>query len=499
MATNPIELSALAIRISLFDIQDDDFLENNVQQIRLKIGHLNRQWDLFRANQQKLIDGAISNRARERQQSYFNQVETVFNQASEVLYNRVIELNQLNERENNENQRRDEFYDTSYTSDDSIDEHTQNNMNNGAENENIEQNNTVNQSQGANNQTMPQIIVQYPGSTKLENIWGYFDENLTQWNGFHDRFKSNVHDNEKLSGAMKFQYLRNSLKGHAAAAIGEWQQTNESYLEAWDRLNELYNRPYQTSKELLNKFYNLPKIDRATGGIIQKFSNVTHEVVRQLRSLNYCVEHMDLIFVHGIHDRLDPESSKQWELSKSCDYPSTTEILAFLDKQAKALFNTSGSKEQRALQENKKHAFDNFHNKDSTTNFKKFKPNNFRENKTEHELKNDNFMCKICKKEKHFVHKCPSFLKMNLNERKQAAKEHELCRNCLRTSHFSKDCNSGACMRCNVKHNSLLCSENPKNHIVANVNVQNNHRANKENKKQYTNFNTYSKNQRKSN
>lgn len=484
MAINPIELNAQAIRLALFDVRDEDFIENDLQQIRLKIGHLNRQWDVFSANQQNLIDGAISERAREALQNYFTQIETVFNEVSEVLYARAMELKNQNEPENNENFQEHEFHDSS---DDAIDErrHATHNTNNHTENRNVEQNNTVIQEQNTNNQSTQRIILEYPSSTKLENIWGEFDGNLTQWNGFHDRFKANVHDNTKLTGAMKFQYLRNSLKGYAAAAIGEWQQTNESYFEAWDRLNELYNRPYQISKELLNKFYNLPKIERATGGIIQKFSNVTHEVVRQLRALNYAVEHMDLIFVHGIHDKLDPDTSKQWELSRSCDNLSTTELLAFLDKQAKALFGTSLNNEQRALKENKKRASDNFHNKENTNNVQKFKPNNyFKEKKSEPEPSHNNFMCKICNKEKHPVYKCPSFLKMTLNERKQAAKEHVLCRNCLKSSHFYKDCNSGACLRCNIKHNSLLCPDNPKNHTVTNVNIQTKPRANKENKNQ---------------
>lgn len=245
MAINVIDLSAQAIRISLFDIQDEDFVENNIHQLRLKIGHLNRQWELFHENQQDLIEHEISERARERQQNYHDDIEEIYNQTSQRLYDRVIELNQQFEHQQSSivNNAESEFNEFNNANNDSFSESQDSGEHIAAEDEINRANNTVNkQSQSVNQPaSIPQIIVQYPTTGKIENIWGEFDGNLTQWSGFHDRFKANVHDNEKISGAMKFQYLRNSLKGYAAAAIGEWQQTDENYLEAWDRLNELYN------------------------------------------------------------------------------------------------------------------------------------------------------------------------------------------------------------------------------------------------------------------
>lgn len=82
------------------------------------------------------------------------------------------------------------------------------------------------------------------------------------------------------------------------------------------------------------------------------------------------------------------------------------------------------------------------------------------------EKKTPSNMCQICS-ENHPVHKCPKFLKMNISYRKKSIREHELCMNFLKPHHVSKDCYSGACSRCNSKHNSLLCFENPANRIVA--------------------------------
>lgn len=65
------------------------------------------------------------------------------------------------------------------------------------------------------------MLWQFPGLKSIENTWGEFDGALTQWQGFHDRFKIAVHENSLIPCAFKFQYLQKSLKGRAAASMGE--------------------------------------------------------------------------------------------------------------------------------------------------------------------------------------------------------------------------------------------------------------------------------------
>lgn len=127
------------------------------------------------------------------------------------------------------------------------------------------------------------------------------------------------------------QYLQSSLKGLAATEFGDWPSTDGNYLKGWEWMKKRFYYPYQTSKELLWKFFNLPKLEKATGGMIQKFSNTLNEVIRQLRALKYPVEYFDLIFVHSLHDRLDSETSKAWELSLQSETPSIDDMLSFLE------------------------------------------------------------------------------------------------------------------------------------------------------------------------
>lgn len=156
-------------------------------------------------------------------------LKTIHQNDEEILNDEISEHNEINENE-----------------------YEQNPMNN--ELPALNQNNNAIQ---YGQQNVPPGMWQFPSWKSLEKTWGDFDGTLIQWQGFHDRFKSAIHDNEQIQRAFKFQYLQNSLKGKAAAALGEWQLSDENYNEAWERLNELYAREYQTGKELLWKFHNL--------------------------------------------------------------------------------------------------------------------------------------------------------------------------------------------------------------------------------------------------
>lgn len=306
-----------------------------------------------------------------------------------------------------------------------------------------------------------QVKVTCNSGRRIENIWGEFDGDVTLWQGFHDRFKAAVHDNDDIPRIFKFQHLMSSLKGAAKSDVGEWPQSDAGYEELWARVKQLYMRKYEASMKLLQKFFELPKLERASGYMLQKLCNSTHETVRQLRTLQYPVEYYDLFIVFAIHQRLDPDTSKAWELERPSDTPTIEQMLSFLDKQAKAAAFYS-----RTNKDNRKRASSG---RDDKTDAKRPKLN-----ESKSDPKGGNRACKVCK-ESHGVHNCPTFRKMTLNERRKCARENELCYNCLNPSHSSKDCRSAACKRCvDKKHNSLLCPENPFNRNVNSVQIKSN-------------------------
>lgn len=171
-----------------------------------------------------------------------------------------------------------------------------------------------------------------------------------------------------------------------------------------------------------------------------------------------------IYFLCIAYERLDAETSKAWEFFRSSETPTVQEMLLFLDKQAKALSNVHYL-ENIKPKEFRKRKFSEKSDPLSSKQFKQERPN---ERSGESDRKAFARACAICE-EKHQVHKCAVFLKMNLANRKKSIREKGLCMNCLKPYHESKDCFSGPCARFNTKHNSLLCAENPANRIVATI------------------------------
>lgn len=174
----------------------------------------------------------------------------------------------------------------------------------------------------------------------MKNTWGEFDGILTKWPGFSDRFTAAIRMNENVSPAFKFSYLTKSLTGKAMQTLGEWQLTEGNYVEAWERLKQLYDRKYHICCEHLRNFIRLPVIQGTPrANDLQRMSNVTHEVLRQLRAEGIPVDGWDMMIVHMLHERLDHETSKQWELQRNSETPTVKQMLEFLDRQAAALVN----------------------------------------------------------------------------------------------------------------------------------------------------------------
>lgn len=120
------------------------------------------------------------------------------------------------------------------------------------------------------------------------------------------------------------------MRGDALEKFGQWPDSDSNYYEAWNWLQDQNSRPYHTSKKCLWKLIKFPKIEYASGTMIEKLYTVAEGVVRQLRAMEYPVEYYDLILVHCIHDKLDAETSKDWEIQRKNENPTFHEMIKFL-------------------------------------------------------------------------------------------------------------------------------------------------------------------------
>lgn len=310
--------------------------------------------------------------------------------------------------------------------------------------------------------------MQVPWQFRIENIWGEFHGDKKQWPTFHDSFKAAIYDDPHIRPVRKFQILQAALKGRAAAALGRWTVCDASFEPAWIRLNELYNDPYGTSRELFQELNSLPKMDSPNGLKLQKISNAALGVARELEALGLPAAQYDMMFIHAAQSKLDQKTSIDWDTFRGANNrPTLKQFTGFLDTQARALCNayqvehTSTDNKQKE----RKRPFNNTRYQGGNKRFKSNAPST----STAHNnpVKTENKGCAVCFQD-HLTRKCDQFLKMSVTKRKQKAVEAHLCFNCLGRGHSLRDCKAGPCNRCETKHNSLLCLENPSNR---NVNV----------------------------
>lgn len=125
--------------------------------------------------------------------------------------------------------------------------------------------------------------------------------------------------------------------------------------------------------------------------------------------MKYPVEHYDLWFVHLLHDRLDPETSKAWELKRESERPKIQDMLKFLDSQAKAISGVHFFGPQNAESLGRQGAN---HNDGVNENWERKTNSNESSEKNSSEPKR----CQVCDEPFHRLFRCAKFKEMSVPE-----------------------------------------------------------------------------------
>lgn len=367
-----------------------------------------------------------------------------------------------------------------------------------------------------NQQQLPQqaqqIVVQTADAlANIPNTWGTFSGDFAQWHSFRDRFTTAVHANNKIPITFKFQYLTSAVTGRAAKVMGTYKLTDENYARAWERLCDVYEDDYTAIQTLVRRVLNIPRMDRPTNAGLRRITDTIHECLTQLDSF-FNVQEWHPLIMFSIVDCMDSITFDAWETQrinlaeeeakaklqalanqihvqddvhvvdddsvegsiagaaggvpqrrKPVNLPSLTVLLKFLESRA----GICARSERRARDDSSDVSSTN-KNRDGTINRSRPKlrsvvvpvgsqkpatsASNTRGAATGYPP------CTLCEQD-HALYRCPDFLALNLNGRRDHVKRFKLCRNCLRNDHDEKQCKNKPCYRCpnNQPHNSVLC------------------------------------------
>lgn len=446
----------------------DDFATKLMREVRTRTSHLHDQWGRLQDAHITVLQ-AIGDDDGQRapHREILAKAETQFLTADAILQERIAEVdNGLLDRQSNHDDDDDEEQDEHESrADSNIGTHGRQRPN--------PSNSMAAPSFDGNGTFVAQPMAQLPWQYRMENTWGEFDGDRKKWPAFFESFTARIYKNPSLTLVEKFQILRAALKGKAAKALGEWQIRGCFFEPAWERLMELYDDPYGTSKEHFQRLFSLRKLESPHGERLQNMSNVAQEVSRMLKALGYPSQYYDIMIIHSVQGKLDEKTSVAWDLQRQSDNPTLAEFTRFLDRRAKALSNAHCTEMTSKVQNSNErkrpfnsggfstgNRYGNGNGKSYQSDSKRFKSNHHHSH--HNTVKVEKPKCACCP-EDHVTRKCPKFLQLNLTKRKDKARAANLCFNCLSPSHNVRDCKAGNCTRCDKKHNSLLCSENPNN------------------------------------
>lgn len=294
-----------------------------------------------------------------------------------------------------------------------------------------------------------------PSDVRLERIKPMrFSGDYSQWHEWKSLYESLVHRNETLSEIQRFHYLKQSIDGAAANVISGWHTTGENYAAAYEALVSVFDNKYRIVMAYLDELTAVPQQTSESHAGLRQLIDTINRVTRQLKVIGCPVQHWDDFLVHILLTRMASTSLEEWENSHdSSEMPTMEQVVKFLERRARGKLNAACGSNVAVQQVQLSTA------RPATAQNKPTKSGAPKPMKCHH-----------CSQQ-HPMFRCPQFLRLSVEDRRNKVKELKLCFNCFSPGHRANTsaCRFGPCQRCNKNqhHNSILCSETSS----ANVNV----------------------------
>lgn len=294
-----------------------------------------------------------------------------------------------------------------------------------------------------------------PSQVKLPKICiPSFSGKYTEWTSFRDLFVSMIHNNEALENVQKLHYLKGYLTGEAEQLIRYIPVADANYTRCWKLLEERYNNKKYLSHCILKRLLSQKNLLSESANGIKELLDTSSDCLSALENLGIDVSTWDIIVIHLLSLKLDPETRKQWELSvtlnvTSDELPSFDSFKEFLTSRYRALEFIEPKQHRPVSQHNTKI--------------------NFTHPKTLHVAETHKFCCEFCGEE-HKLCFCKKFARLDYDKKHEFVSSNKMCFNCLGKNHSVRYCQKATnCQVCRKRHHSLL---HPKSNS-ANVNACN--------------------------
>ena len=147
-----------------------------------------------------------------------------------------------------------------------------------------------------------------------------FSGDTLKFNAYWDQFKCAVHDNNDLSAAQKFSYLRASLKGAALQTIDGFETTATNYKPAIDVILHRFGRKKIIVAHLVKSIVKFEMKDKTTATSLRQLHDTLQNRIRALEGLGFKPEDnqdVQMILIPLLEMKLPQSLAEKWELEIS--------------------------------------------------------------------------------------------------------------------------------------------------------------------------------------
>ncbi|CAH2088129.1 unnamed protein product [Euphydryas editha] len=282
-----------------------------------------------------------------------------------------------------------------------------------------------------------------------------FSGKYSEWTTFRDLFVSLIDKNENLDNVEKMHYLKLHLTGEAEQFVRHKEISDLNYSQCWSQLEKRYSNKKYLSNCILKRLFGQKRISVESATGIKELLDTTNDCLNALTNLKVDVSTWDIIIIHIIAFKLDPETRKQWELSTnnydSNELPTYEQFATFLENRFRAL---------ECIEPKKVHHAAGLHSSKAMV-----------------AVSSGSIRCEYCT-ESHKLCFCKNFAKQTVDFRRDFVVKHNICFNCLGSNHNVYNCRKQTtCKVCQKRHHSLLHpsgkSVNPTQDVKANLTTVN--------------------------
>lgn len=270
-----------------------------------------------------------------------------------------------------------------------------------------------------------------------------FGGNYTEWITFRDLFVSMIHKNLSLDNVQRLQYLKGYLTGEAEQLIRYTPVSEANYEHCWKLLEQRYSNKKYLAHNILKRFLSQRNATTVSASVLKEFIDTTSECLSALTNLGIDVSTWDIIIIHLLSLKLDPETRKEWELhiAKTVDsdcLPTYGQMKDFLYDRFRALECIEPKHVSKRSSENVRHS------------------QNISSSKVLHTTNVQKMSCEFCGEE-HKLCFCKKFANVDYENRRDFVMKNRICFNCLGSNHGVQFCRTPInCRICKKRHHSLL-------------------------------------------